>query len=177
MAEAMTTENGKRRQIRLAKRADLRDLAVFLDDCWRSAYKDILDPHYLSSLSSNERYEKLLSRYEESPRDFLLCQAEDGGIAGAVIFGESTTKSYPNDGGISALYVRADLIGQGYGRALIGRAQAALRARGYRNFVLDVFADNTTAVGFYQAHGYIGVGTENVMGDHLPTCLIMRKEG
>lgn len=163
--------------LRYAAREELYDLAIFLDDCWKLSYKGILDQNYLDNLSAHERYQKLLIRYDSKKSDFLLLWDGDK-ISGVVVYGESTAEMYPDDGEISALYLRADLLGHGYGHALILTAEEALRAKGYTDFVLDVFSENTSAVRFYQDHGYTKAA-ENifVLGERLPSFNIMRKGG
>jgi putative acetyltransferase len=55
---------------------------------------------------------------------------------------------------VSALYLRLDCVGKGYGHALLAKAETALAEMGYKSLVLDVFTENERAVNFYKAHGY-----------------------
>ena len=143
-------------EIRYARRRDLRRAAALLVDSWRWAYKDIVDEEYLAGLSTRARLKKLRKGYDEGKRALLLFA--NGELLGFCGFGKSLTPGYPDDGEISAIYLREDAVGKGYGHALFTRAEEELRAQGYQNLVLDVFSQNTRAIAFYIAHGYIKVG-------------------
>ena len=140
-------------KITAATRDELYEIAVFLDDCWKVEYREILSSDYLDSLSADERYQKLLSRFDETPLDFLLMR-DAGRLVGVSIFGKSFTDSYTDDGEISAIYLRHDYIGKGHGHVLFAEVEAALAARGFAYFVLDVLSGNNRAIAFYQKHGY-----------------------
>ena len=143
--------------IHYARRKELRKAAAFLNDCWRWAYKDIIDPEYLVGLSDKERHKKLRRHYKEGKRPLLLF-SEQNELLGFCGFGSSLTEGYPEDGEISAIYVREDAVGQGYGHTLFVRAEEILYAQGYTHLVLDVLSQNTRAIAFYRAHGYVRTG-------------------
>ena len=132
---------------------ELYEIAAFLNDCWQMEYSKIVARDYLYDLSVDERYERLLVRFDDGSSDFYICRNE-GLIVGAAVFGKSFTEGYPEDGEISAIYLRHDYIGKGYGHALFVEIEAALSAKGYSHYVLDVLSDNSRAVAFYQKHGY-----------------------
>ena len=144
-------------EIRYAERHELREAAAFINDCWRWAYEDILDPVYLDTLSDGACHERMLERYDDGGRPLLLF-SDDMELMGYCRFGSSNTEVYPGDGEISAIYLREDIVGRGYGHALFTLAQDELRAQGYRNLVLDVLSENTRAIAFYRAHGFRKVG-------------------
>lgn len=160
--------------IKNASCEQLHELAVFLDNCWKVFYRNILDKAYLDALSSDARHQRLLKHFNEKPSDFLvLCDTNS--IAGAVIFkGEEDSK----EGEIAALYLREDLHGQGHGHRLLAQAEEALFARGHRRIVLEVFVENTSAIRFYQSHGYSKVKENRMVvdGHAFPPSLVMRKE-
>jgi ribosomal protein S18 acetylase RimI-like enzyme len=163
-------------EIRYGKRRDLKQAAALLNACWRWAYKDILDAEVLASLSDKGRYKRLLKGYREGKRPLLLF-GDDGALLGICRFRKSRTPGYPDDGEISAIYLREDAVGRGCGHALFTRAEEELRAQGYRNFVLDVLSQNARAIAFYRAHGYTTTGDRVFQRDGKEYPLdIMRKE-
>jgi len=144
-------------EIRYARRGDLKEAAAFLNDSWRWAYKDILDADFLAGLSDEERHKKLRKGFKNGRKPLLLFNAEKE-LLGFCGFGKSHTEGYPEDGEISAIYVREDAVGKGYGHALLTRAEEELRAQGYQYLVLDVLSQNARAIAFYRAHGYVKTG-------------------
>ena len=89
-------------------------------------------------------------------------------VAGAVI-GWGIYKRYsPRAGyrfaGETAIYLRREFTGRGYGtrlkRALIERCRAA----GYHHLVAKVFADNTASIAYNLRLGYEVVGTQREIG-------------
>jgi ribosomal protein S18 acetylase RimI-like enzyme len=163
-------------EIRYGRRRDLKAAAALLNACWRWAYKDILDAEVLAGLSDKGRYKRLLKGYREGKRPLLLF-GDDGALLGICRFGKSRTPGYPDDGEIGAIYLREDAVGRGCGHALLTRAEEELRARGYRNLVLDVLSQNARAIAFYTAHGYVKAGDSTFTreGKEYPLD-IMRKE-
>ena len=145
--------SGDLNQVRYAEREELMDVAIFLDKCWRTEYRQIIVDDYLDAMSVDARYERLLSRYDEGMSDFFV-MFDDGCMVGAAVFGKSFTDGYESDGEISAIYLHRDYIGKGYGHRLFTEAERALAEKGYAYIVLDLLAGNARALGFYLAHGY-----------------------
>ena len=158
-------------EIRYAKRRDLRKAAALLNECWRWAYKDIVDADYLAGMSDRGRYKKLLRGRRRGRRSLLLF--DNGELLGFCGYGKSNEEAYPDDGYIAAIYLREDAVGKGYGHALLTRAEEDLRRQGYQNLVLDVLVGNERAIAFYLAHGYVKVGDRQWKGYPMD---IMRKE-
>jgi len=164
-------------EIAIATRHDLYEVAAFLDDCWRTAYRDIVSSDYLDSMSVDVRYERLLARYDETPEGFIVMR-DANILVGVAVFGKSYTDGYPDDGEISAIYIRHDYIGNGHGHALFLRVEAALAARGYAHFVLDVLSENTRAIAFYHKHGYENVAERSIrLGEKDYPLIVFRKKG
>jgi ribosomal protein S18 acetylase RimI-like enzyme len=139
--------------INRAKREEIPEIAAFIDTAWRAAYRHILAPEYLASMKVEDRAKGLLERFDSGHSQFFRLR-DDKGIVGVAVFGKSITEGYPDDGEVSALYLRSDRIGKGHGHALLVKAEAALAEMGYKSFVLDVFSENERAVNFYKAHWY-----------------------
>jgi ribosomal protein S18 acetylase RimI-like enzyme len=143
--------------IRPARREELWEAAVMLNESWRFAYKDIIDTETLASLTDDkDRHERVLGCYDDGIVPLLLFNNDE--LLGYSRFGPSQTKGYPDDGEIAAIYIREDAIGKGYGHALLTCAENELCVQGYERIVIDVLSQNTKAIAFYQSHGYLKVG-------------------
>jgi len=165
----------KQPTIRPAGREEIQTIAGFLHNAWKFTYRGIVADGYLDTMSEDDRYQALLQRFDEGTSQFLVLQ-EDEKLIGAAVFGMSFTKDYEQDGEITAIYLREDCIGQGYGHRLFERIEQALTQVGYTHFVLDVLAGNTRAQGFYQKHGYEVVAQHTIpLGERDYPLTIMRK--
>ena len=162
--------------ITAATREELFEIAAFLNDCWKVEYREIISPDYLDSMSDDEKYNKLLARFDEQLLDFLVMR-DAGKLIGVSIFGKSYTDGYPDDGEIMAIYLRHDYIGNGHGHALFAEVEAALSARGFAYFVLDVLSENNRAIAFYKKHGYEIVAERTIsLGENDYPLTIFRKK-
>ena len=148
-------------KITYAARDEIFEIAAFLDACWKAEYRGIIAPDFLDDLSVDERYEKLLTRFNEGASTFLIMRNGERMI-GASVCGKSLTEGYPEDGEISAIYLHHDYIGKGYGHALFTKIERELTAKGYSHFALDVLSANTRAVLFYEKHGYEKVDDRSI---------------
>jgi ribosomal protein S18 acetylase RimI-like enzyme len=158
-----------------AKREEIPEIAAFIDSTWRAAYRHILAPHFLNKMSVEERAAGLYKRFDDNASRFSVMR-DDAGIAGASVFGKSFTDGYLDDGEVSAIYLRPDCIGKGYGHALFCKTEDALADVGYADIVLDVLSANERAVRFYTAHGYIAVDERMVkLGDEEYPLTVFRK--
>ena len=147
--------------LRQAGRDELYNIAVFLDDCWRQVYRHIISDEFLDSMSSDERHNSFIKRYDDGTSDFVMI-FDNESLVGAAVYGKSFTEGYETDGEISAIYLRKDYIGKGYGHNSIVRIEQALRDKGYTHFVLDVLSENTRALNFYLKHDYIKVADRTI---------------
>jgi ribosomal protein S18 acetylase RimI-like enzyme len=165
-------------QIRIcyAGRDELHKIATFLHESWQTVYRHIVTDDYLDSMSLDKRYTGLLQRYDEGSSEFLML-FDDNRLVGAAAFGKSFTEGYGEDGEISAIYLRSDYIGKGYGRRLFAEMEQALAANGYAYFVLDLLGGNTRALRFYLAHGYEIVAEHQYRlgDDHYPLSVMRKK--
>jgi ribosomal protein S18 acetylase RimI-like enzyme len=161
-------------EIRYAQRGELLEAAALVNESWRWAYKNIIDAQYLANSSLEARHKRFLKGYDGGRRSLLLF--DGGALLGFCGFGKSITPGYPDDGEVSAIYLREDAVGRGYGHALMTRAEEELHAQGYQNLVLDVLSQNTRAIKFYLAHGYVKVGDRvHTWGEREYPLDIMRK--
>ena len=163
------------KEIRYARRDEMLQAAALVNESWRWAYKNIIDAGFLIGLSLEDRHERFLRGYDGGRRSLLLF--DNGELLGFCGFGESLTPGYPDDGEVSAIYLREHAVGRGYGHALLTRAEEELYGQGYQTLVLDVLSQNTRAIAFYLAHGYIKVADRKHNWGGLEYPLdIMRKE-
>ena len=161
---------------RYAERDDIYQISVFINDCWKVAYCNIISADYLNAMSVEARNTAMLKRFDSSTSDFLMMFDGDR-LIGAAVFGKSFTDGYEQDGEISAIYLCDDCIGKGYGRQLCMLVEQALCAKGYEHLVLDVLSDNTRAINFYQALGFRTVAYNSIrLGETDYPLTIMRKE-
>jgi len=84
-------------KITYAARDEIFEIAAFLDACWKAEYRGIIAPDFLDDLSVDERYEKLLTRFNEGASTFLIMRNGERMI-GASVCGKSLTEGYPEDG-------------------------------------------------------------------------------
>ena len=161
--------------LRQAGRDELYNIAVFLDDCWREVYRHIVSDEFLDSMSSDERHKSVIKRYDEGASDFVVL-FDNESLVGAAVYGKSFTGGYENDGEISAIYLRKDYIGRGYGHSLIVKIEQALSDKGYTHFVLAVLSENTRALNFYLDHGYEKVADRTIrIGENEYPLTVLRK--
>jgi len=163
-------------QIQYAERADLPDIAAFLNQCWQAEYRQIVADDYLDTMSVEERCKRLLTWYNEGASEFLM-MTDNNQLIGAGVFGESFTEGYEKDGEISAIYLHKDYIGKGYGHRLLIQMEQALASKGYAYFVLSLLAGNTRAFLFYLAHGYEKVADDTIrLGKNDYPLFVLRKK-
>ena len=86
----------------------------------------------------------------------------DLGLAGFAIVGYGQAISY-----LQRVAVRPDWQGQGMGRSLVRAASRSARRHGSRAILLNTQFDNTSAIGLYEAEGYV----------QLPESLAVLKSG
>jgi len=159
-----------------AQLRDLRDLAALIHESWLANYRGIIADDHLSSMSIEKRHTKLIERFERGRTHFYQLLVE-GKLTGAAVFGESSTEGFEQDGEISAIYLREDCVGKGYGHLFFTRVEQLLQAQGYTHFVLSLLPENTRAYRFYLAHGYEEVKHSILkLGDRDYPVVVMRKQ-
>lgn len=131
----------------------ISEVSVFLAQCWKSAYKDIITDEYLSALEDNHWVEFLKSGLNKQT---ITCFAAESAniIIGVSIFGKSITEQYPNAGEVVSLYIKPEFIGHGVGHLLFERSQTSLKEQGHEYCIVCVFSANLKAIQFYRSHGF-----------------------
>ena len=163
-------------QIRRAGREDIIQMAIFLNNCWKSAYRHMISPDYLDTMSVIGRFRGLSKRFDDGVSVFtMMFDGEE--LIGAAIYGKSFTEEYEKDGEISAIYLHENYIGKGYGNRLFVHAEQDLSGMGFACFVLEVLTDNTRAIRFYLSHGYEQVADRSIrLGQTDYPLYVMRKK-
>jgi len=138
----------------------IREVAAFVNDCWRHTYAGILDPDFLANLTTDARA-GVMGRQLGSGSEILVAYDGDELVAMSM-YGPSHITGWEQAGLLEMLYVRPDRIGTGLGHQLLTRSEANLDAMGYTTYVLDVVAANTHAIEFYTRHGYARVGDQTL---------------
>ena len=84
---------------------------------------------------------------------FLVAEAPDGALVGRLWLSLEAPRA-PGTAWVYDIEVEPALRGRGLGRALLAAAERELAARGATSVGLNVFAQNTTALGLYETSGY-----------------------
>jgi len=163
-------------KIEKANRDNLYDIAAFLDKSWRAEYRKIISDDYLDEMKTEDRYQRLLRRFDDGRSDFLV-MFSDKKMIGVSVFGKSFIDGYQNDGEISAIYLESNYIGKGYGYLLFTKIEETMSEKNYEYFVLDVLTDNVRALEFYIKQGYEKVEDRSIkLGKNDYPLTVMRKK-
>ena len=140
----------------------LGELSAFINQCWREAYRGILDDGFLDGLTTRGRLTYLRPKFERGLTG--LAVRERAELIGLTLFGPThlagEAPALAGAGELNMLYVRGDHLGTGLGHTLMTAAESSLVKQGYSVIGLDVFSLNVRAVRFYEAHGYAKIGSK-----------------
>lgn len=159
-------------------RDDVRGLVRAHGLAWREAYEGLLPETVLRSVTVDptaEDVEQWRERLDEN-RAGVLVAVEDGEVLGFidVRWGETETKEFvgEREAGLKAIYVHPDYWGDGVGTALFEGGMDLL-PDWVEAVRLDVFADNESARGFYESHGFEQTDTRKheIAGDSYPVTI------
>ena len=138
-------------RLRRATAGDAAAIATIHVEAWRVAYAHAFPSEYLEGLSVDERHDLWTRTFAGGTFDVFV--AEFGGrVVGFVSSGPAEDETAPGE--LFALYVAPPVWGKGAGRALLERAETALRDAGFHTAVLWVLEDNPRACGLYEAAGW-----------------------
>ena len=144
--------------LRQAVETDALAVAELHIRAWQWAYRGQLPDAYLDGLTAElERrtawWRETLSQGRAEARTWVADMA--GRIVGFASTGP--TQNADTAGGTAelyAIYLDQTVVGRGIGAALLARAMADLRQRGYQAATLWVLATNERARSFYEAAGW-----------------------
>ncbi|MCU4751602.1 GNAT family N-acetyltransferase [Halobacteria archaeon AArc-curdl1] len=144
--------------IREADTGDAEAIQSVARKSWHAAYDDFLGADTVGAII-DEWYalESLRSSIRASEHHIFVATKdsptrEDSKLMGFVHGGPWADE--PRIGHLMRLYVRPDSWGRGIGTSLLERAETALEGDGYERIRLEVFAENSDGVEFYEARGY-----------------------
>jgi len=159
--------------IRNARLEDAGQISSVLAASWKTAYRAIIDDHYLDLLK-NDHWVAFLNTGLSSGSIFSMVMEKDQDMIGAAILSK-TEKDH--EACLISLYLLPDRIGQGFGNDFYIGIENELIKRGFANCILDVLENNKRAIDFYEAHGFIDTNTEvkTVLGERNYTCKVLKK--
>lgn len=159
--------------IREPQEDELHLVSVQIAESYKRAYRDIMDPDYLSSLADDHWVPILQESIQRG--DGILIAEQSGEIVGSAVYGKKEDK--PELADLRAIYLLPGLLGKGLGHLLFTAAENAMRRRGFEGCTLEVLTANKRAVDFYNSHGYEVTDTFTVEENNraLP-CHRMKKE-
>ena len=149
-------------RLRRATAGDAAAIAAIQVETWRVAYAHAFPPEYLAGLSVDERLDLWTRTLSGSTFDVFVAEL-DGRVAGFVSSGPAEDETAPGE--LFALYVEPAAWGNGAGRALLERAETALREAGFDAAVLWVLEDNPRARRLYEAAGWTTDGGRKRLPD------------
>jgi ribosomal protein S18 acetylase RimI-like enzyme len=142
--------------IRRALKSDAFGIATVHVRTWQAAYRGIVPDAYLDSLSIDARaqtWRKALAC--DKPQEVWVATLASE-VAGWVAFGPARDgRSTPGTGELEAIYVSAQYWGSGVGRELWLTARSRLAEQGFTMATLWVLLENTRAIRFYRAAGFV----------------------
>ncbi|THA50325.1 GNAT family N-acetyltransferase [Streptomyces sp. A1136] len=145
-------------RVREMEEADVDAVSAIRVRGWQSAYAGIVPGRYLDAMSIESDAEGRRAWFSNPLRQSTELVSLDAGGApvGWISCGpyRGPASAGRRTGEIYAFYVRPDLIGRGFGRALLGEVHARLGEQGFRGVALWVLGDNRQARRFYERAGY-----------------------
>lgn len=153
--------------VRTARPTDAHGIARVHVDSWRTTYPGIVPDTVLARLNygNRERFWHNALNERDSQNVVVVAADEAGKIAGFASGGPQREGVEGYAGELHAIYLYADVQGQGIGRQLAVNIAGALAGSGLDSMLTWVLADNP-ACGFYEALGgrYI-TGKDITIGD------------
>jgi ribosomal protein S18 acetylase RimI-like enzyme len=141
----------------VVRRATIEDSGAIAEihvRSWQAAYRDIVPPAFLDSLSVEQRERGWRQRLERDTSGTSVLE-ERGEVLGWVNAGPSRdADALSSTGELWAIYVAPDHWRRGVGQRLWSDAEEQLRRAGFLDVTLWVLKENTGALGFYRANGF-----------------------
>lgn len=144
--------------VRPATLNDAAQIAQVHVRSWQQAYSQLMPQAYLTGLDQtlSQRRGHWAETITRGDSQVRVVSLEDA-LIGWICFGPSrdTDVDARQVGEVMALYVLAEHWGHGIGRRLWQAARAWLGEQGYERITLWVLVENTRAIRFYQACGWV----------------------
>jgi ribosomal protein S18 acetylase RimI-like enzyme len=119
---------------------------------YTTAYKELMDREYLSSMSLSH-WEPILQDSMNRGDTCLIAEC-DGNIIGSTVFGKRTTEEN-TCAEWHAIYLLPQYTRIGVGHLFYEVIETEMIKQGYNSCVLEVLSANTRAIRFYLSHGFI----------------------
>ena len=123
---------------------------------WRATYAGLVPASYLAAMPADEAHWNAIANGEHPGTELIVCEVDDR-IVGFACYGTARPPCFDYSGELYAIYFLPDVIGKGYGAAMMHAAIAALMRLGHADMMLWVMEDNARGRRFYQRGG----GVEN----------------
>ena len=147
--------------IRFATVADAPEIVEINLEGWQTAYRGIFPDEFLDSL--NFEVEKTAKIIAEKPETTLVFTDDNQKVLGFCSFGELRWEQFVNkcDCELNAIYVASVARGQGIGKALFKATTDLFRKQGKKRLLVNVLADNESALAFYKNLGGVEIGNKD----------------
>jgi ribosomal protein S18 acetylase RimI-like enzyme len=142
--------------VRLAAADDADAIGRVQVETWRAAYSGLLPADAIAGFDVEERqllWREGLSR-TPGPGSATFVVEETGEVIGFASVGASREPDAEQEGELYAIYLHPSCWGRDIGKALLQRAEEALRSSGFRRAVLYVLEGNERAERFYRSAGW-----------------------
>ncbi|OBH83795.1 acetyltransferase [Mycobacterium scrofulaceum] len=165
-------------EVRTAVPADAHEVARLHVRAWRSAYRGLIAPDYLDSLTPEAVADRYTFGRVGLRMPSTLVAVDGPAIRGFATAGLCRDGELPNVGELMALYVDPAHVGAGVGALLLTAARARLRAVGVTEAALWVLDANTRARRFYERDGWRpdGACRTSLFGDQTSRLVRYRLE-
>jgi len=152
--------------IRVARIADVPQIAVVHVRAWQGAYRGLLPQAYLDGLDPAQRvcrWERSLAEATDG-RDGVLVADAGGTLLGFVAYSPSRDgdADQARVGEIEAIYLLPSAWGNGVGRRLMDVALARLAEARFDQVTLWVLDSNARARRFYEMGGWLADGAQKI---------------
>lgn len=134
---------------------DAHDIARIHVLAWQAAYAGIVPAEHLAAQSVAKREAVWRESLAKGTPEILVAKTE-GRLVGWVAFGASRDENVGSQAAeIWAIYVAPSHWSRGVGRLLWLRARERLAEQRYKSISVWVLAENTRAIRFYRAAGFV----------------------
>ena len=150
-------------QVRAARAADARAVAVVHVDSWRAAYPGLVPDEFLAQMSVDQReamWRDLLGSMDWPARGTLVLVDGEHVVGFASVGSSRDEDAATGTGELWGIYLHPDAWGTGGGRLLMSDATSRLTEAGFDEATLWVLRGNQRARRFYAVAGWSPDGTE-----------------
>ncbi len=136
--------------VRPATAADADAIRRVAREAWHAAYDDLLGPDTVTETVAEWYDPDRLVEHDITADERPLFVAVDDALVG---FAEAAPET-ADRARLYRIYVTPDRWGEGIGSELLSRVESALRERGFDRLTLEVLAENSVGVEFYESRGF-----------------------